>query len=629
MFEPIYWPHSVIGTSRQDVQGKEAASGHYDPELKHQMVLPVLKQLQVRLTMLSSVFTDHDRSVFWIIVMSAVLLTAARAIAPFEVQHDQAKQLETAQRFAHGLGLTTTDATSPASNDVLLAPPPKYLTDWPPGLSLLVAAFLYIGINLLWTLKVIYVATTLIGWVGWGIIASQLVARPSVRAKAYSWIHLIICALLPFVFTPWWAGTDIFLWAGVPFVVISLVRVGRNQLSVSSIAFAGVLCGAMYAMRYLGLSLGLAGALILFQVSYPRLKIFFKRLGVFLLAALTVILPVTIFLMVHAQRVKVAALAPNVVREQHSVWKPLKYTLKDLPVTSNLLLGHPLLEIFVYQMKISGLIYLTGIISLMVLLLVPILLWRGPPSEGLKARNDMALSLSFLPISFVIFLIGVGIATYPYYLGVRRYHEPVAMCGILVFYEIATRRLMHVIVRRVSQAIVLMFILYVGAVLPALALTDRRYSLAIGALGFNPSRMTYRSTSQDINYPSWILYTRKESSRTAVKRLNRENPQALFYAKEYGLFVYDELAGGPVPGKSFRPFPDVQFWNSAYAAQPVRIFWVINEDASLDFIPASNKRLVFSDSFERTKILASDFPAGRLIPDAQVTIDQRAILDPK
>ncbi len=593
------------------------------------MVLPVLKQRQVRLTMLSSVFTEHDRSVFWIIVMSAVLLTAARTIAPFEVQHDQAKQLETAQRFARGLGLTTTDATPPASNDVLLAPPPKYLTDWPPGLSLLVAAFLYIGINLLWTLKIIYVAITLIGWVGWAIIASQLVARPSVRAKAFSWIHLIICALLPFVFTPWWAGTDIFLWAGVPFVVISLVRVGQNQPSLPSIAFAGLLCGAMYAMRYVGLSLVLAGALILFQVSYAQLKIFFKRLSVFLFAALTVILPVTIYLVMQAQRLKVVALAPNVVSEPHSVWNTLKYTLRDLPVTSNLLLGHPLLEIFVYHLKISGLTYLTGIISLIVLLLGPILLWRGAPSEGLKARNDMALSLSFLPMSFVIFLIGVGIATHPYYLGVRRYYEPVAMCGIFIFYQIATRRLVHVIVRRVSQAIVLMFILYVGVVLPALAFPQRRNSFAIGALGYNPSRMTYRSTSQEINYPSWILYSRKESSRTEVKRLYKENPQALFYAQEYGLFVYDELAGGPAPGKSFRPFPDVQFWSRAYTAQPLKIFWIINEDASLDFIPASNQRLVFSDSFERTKILASDFPAGRLIPDAQITIDQRAVLDPE
>jgi hypothetical protein len=578
------------------------------------MISHVFPKLNARLNVVIHSFNGRDGLVFWVIVVSAVLVTAARIVAPFEIRNDQGTQLEVAQRLVEGHGLTTNNRTPGESYDIATVPPPVYLTDWPPGFSVLVAGFLYLGLPLLATLKIIYAAVTLIGWFGWGAIASHFLARP-VFSKGYAWIHLIVVALLPILYTPWWGGTDIFLWTGIPLAFMCLFGFGRNQPSLLSIAFAGLLFGLLCAMRYTSLFLGLAAALILFQVTYPHIKTFLKRFAVFLFAASAVMLPVTLFLLRHSQPLNNPdTVASSGSAEPARIWETLRYILESLPVTSNLVVGHPILERIIYTLKTDWLTFSFGIISLIVIVSLPFIVWRSGPSAGLKTRDDMALSFSFLPISVVIFLLAVGLATQPAYLQIRRYYEPLMLCGIFVCYEIAFRRATPRLIKLSSRAIVVMFIFFVCLFLPALALTARKEALAIYVLGFTPSKtLKYQSTSQEISYPSLRLYSRKENSRAKVKELYKENPEALFYVETYGYFIYDGLEGGPVPGRSFRPFPSLDFLGRAFTTTPVKIFWIVDEKRPLRFLEDSNKHVVFSDPFEQIKIVASDFSAGPLI----------------
>lgn len=575
-------------------------------------------QLNDRLMTFLCVFKTQDRLVFSLIVMSAVLLTAARTIAPFEVKSDQATQLEVAQRLVQGMGITTTNAPPRVPGDVFPEPPPQYLTDWPPGFSLLVAAFMYIGIPLLVTLEIIYAITTITGWVGWAIIAGHVIARPSGYGKSSSFIHLTVCALIPILFTPWWGGTDLFLWAGIPFVFMCCLGIGGKQPSLLSIGFAGILFGSLFALRYTSLFVGLAATLVLFQVSYPRIKILLTRLTVFGLSALTVMLPVVIFL-IRAQSARnvsldnpsgVAVDIPKVADHPVSLFSTMRYVVRGLHFTSILVLGHPLLQQIIYTLKVNWLAYSTGIISLTIIVSLPLLLWRGASANGPKVKDDVTLGLSFLPLSLVVFLMATAFATWPYYLEVTRYYEPVGLCGVFIFYRLANRRGIHKAVRKASKAIVLTFILYVGLYPPAVAFTQRRASLVISILGFTPRTFRYQSTSQEIVYPSYRLYSRKESSREKVKQLYKDNPEALFYTDNYGYFIYDGFQGGPVPGRNLRPLPNPAFWRRAYTTRPVKIFWVVDAGTPLRFIPDSNKQLLFSDPIERMKVVASDFPVG-------------------
>ena len=575
-------------------------------------------QLHDHLMPFLTAFKTQDGLVLRVIVISALLLTAARTIAPFEVRGDQAVQLEVAHRLAQGFGITTTNTKPVAQDDVLLERPAQYLTDWPPGLSVLVAAFLYIGLPLLMTLQIIYAVTTITGWVGWAIIAGHFIARPSACGKLTSFIHLTVCALIPILFTPSWGGTDLFLWAGIPFVFMCLLGIGGKQPSLLAIGFAGLLFGSLFAMRYTSLFLGLAAILVILQVSYPRTRIFLTRLTVFGLSALTVMLPVVVFLL-YARSVRdvspkilTGAARPFLVR--------VGYIVKGLYVTSTLVLGHPLLVQIPYTLKVNWLAYLIGIVCVIILLSLPVFLWRSASANGTKLADDATLGLSFLPPSLVVFMIAVALTTAPYYLYVSRYYEPVALCGVFIFFHLANRRGINGIVKKASNAIVLMFILYVGIFSPALAFTQRRASLVISILGFTPNTSRYQSTSQKIEYPSFRIYSRNETSRERVRQLYRDNPEALFYAQSYANFIYDGFQGGPVPGRNFRPLPKPGLWKRAYISRPVRIFWILDDrdPNPLSFIPDSNKQLIFSDPIERVKILASDFSVGPLLSTDQL-----------
>lgn len=581
----------------------------------------VFQKLYARLTRARGVHDAKDSLVFSVIIISALIVIGARTLAPFEVGKDQATQLEAAQRLVAGFGLTTTNDVVPRESfDITVAPPSKYLTWWPPGFSLLVAALLYIGLPLLAALKIIYATLTLLGWIGWAIIASHFIARPSDYGATSSRIHLIIAALLPVFFTPWWGGTDVFLWAGIPFVFLWLFRAESNQPSFLLAALAGLLFGSLYAIRYASLFIGLAAALILFQVTYPDIKSFLKRMTVFFVSSLFIIVPVAIYIHLHSQSAPSMAEDASLIHEPHSLLNTVDAIINCLPVASNLILSYPLFEQVVYRLNSSWLIYAAGIMSLLSIVSLPVILWRSAAPNARKAREDMALGFSFLPFALLVFLVTIMFMNYGDLLKVRRYYEPLALGGVFICYEIAIRRATYRAVKKASKAIVLMFALYVCVYLPALAfIPDRKDYVVSSVLSFTPSgNPKYQSTSQKIGYPSLRLYSRKESTRTKLKQLYKENPQALFYVEEYGYFIYDEFRGGPAPGSSLRVFPKIDFWRQAYTSKPVKIFWVLDRDTELDFVSDSNQKLVFSDPYERTKILVSNFPVGHFPPNEQI-----------
>ena len=557
-------------------------------------------------------------TVFWILMISALVVIGARVIAPFQVGKDQGSQLEAAIHLADGKGLTTT-AVAPSSYDITETPDAKYLTWWPPGFSLIVATFLAMGLPLLLTLKLIYASISLIGWIGWGIIISHFVTDPvAFRGRTYP-THLALAALLPVFFTLSWSGSDIILWAGIPFVFLALVKQVRPDASYKSVVLAGLLFGLLYAIRYASLFLALAALLILLQVQFPNYGRSVKRFSVFLLSALVLIIPTYLYTKFYASGVSGITDHASVDSIIYTPGMLIKWIFLKLPMTWNLVLGFPLLDQILLRINSYWLFYVTGIMSAAILLALPLILIKSKNRTRHRFQDDMGLSLSLLLISLPVFLIVVDTIVRSGLLGIRRYYDPVVFCGVLIFYQLATSRMTWQIVARASLCVVIAFLAYLCLYSPAQGFTKERNGLLVRTvLGYLPPNNTrYNATSYNVSYPSYTMFSSRESSKQKMKELYKADPDAIFFVEEYGYFAYDCFSNGdPTPGTRVRVLPNRDYWNQAYTPRPVKVYLVVNQKTDLDFLRGNDRQLIFSDPIEKTKILGAQLlPGHKLIAD--------------
>jgi hypothetical protein len=548
-----------------------------------------------------------------------MLVIAARTFAPFEVAKDQAAQLEAAHNLVEGKGLTTTEVVS-TSPDITDNPSPKYLTWWPPGFTLIIALFLWLGLSLLVSLKLVFSLVTIVGWVGWGIIASRMLTGPMrIFGRAYP-LHVIIAACLPVFFTLGWDGTDIIMWAGIPFVLLLLVQQSQKASYVSLIS-SGLLFGALYAIRYSSLFLGLAALITLVQVCWPDYRSSLKRFAVFVLSSFILILPTYIYSKLFAVGVSGISDRATLTRITSSLSVVFDGILQKLPMTAHMIFGNPVPDQILFQLNSRPLLYVSGLICVAILVSVPFILIHTNQAAGKRFQTDLALSVWLLPISLLATLVAINFAVRLGLVGVRRYYEPLALCGLLIFYQLATVRVTQRAIAYASRTVVLAFLIYVCVFLPSLAfMPDRSGRLVKTVLGFvPPNDVRYKGTSYRVSYPEFTIYSNKESGKQKLRELAEADPEALFFVEEYAYFVYDGFCdGGPVPGKTLRVFSRPDYWSKAYTSRAVRVFWVVNENTDLDFLDDSSQHVVFSDPVERTKIVQTDFPAGYRFVNNQV-----------
>jgi hypothetical protein len=567
-----------------------------------------------RLPAFASVLRDADVRVFKVTLAVALLLITARVLAPFEVGKDQALQLQAAQRLLEGQGLTTHYFGGPHPLDVSRARDAAYLTWWPPSFSLFMALLLSVGLPLFVALKTVYGLTTLLGWVGWGIVIARFMSRPiRIGSRRYH-VPLLVAPLLPIFTTPSWKGTDIFLWAGIPYIILSLLASAKRRSPYVLVSAAGFLFGLLVSIRYASAFVGLVALLILFQVNHPSYKSLLKLACVFVLSSLVFIGPTVLYIQAFS---RTHSPVPDLINPASTLQMAPESTagiLRRLPVISILVVGSPLIERFCYIVGSNGLNYLVGAACLVVIFSVPFVLRGRASTPGVQ--EDLALSFSFLPAALVIFLLAVRLMSPGDFFGINRYYEPFSLCLVLICYEIVTKRPARLAVKAISGALVLAFAFYICMYLPASIFVPReRDSVVADVLSYTPARSNigFASTSHDLRYPSDRIYTLKESSRLKVRELSRAHPGAIFFLANYSLYMYGSerfLETGLDFDLDFRRLPPPRFWHRAYTSEPIKVFWVLGLEASAGFVPESNRRLVYYDPVEKTRIFESDVPAG-------------------
>ena len=103
------------------------------------------------------------------------------------------------------------------------------LTYFPSGYSLLAAALMQLGLSVEWTIKVLGASGTMLGWWGWARLSRPFLSEGWSRGPAWRAAAVAIALSTPLLFTPAWGGTDIFLWATVPWVVVFIGRAADDE----------------------------------------------------------------------------------------------------------------------------------------------------------------------------------------------------------------------------------------------------------------------------------------------------------------------------------------------------------------------------------------------------------------
>ena len=209
-------------------------------------------------------------------LLSAALVTGLRCLNVADIGYDLTFQIQAAQNLIAGNGLSIYKHDSPD-----LSQPARLftLTHFPAGFSLLTAGLLSVGATLPIIVKLQGAVATMLGWWGWGRLGESFLSADAKRSRVWWWVAVVIAIVTPLRYTPPWWGTDVVLWAAVPWVLLWVVTASAddtprsNRLDLA----AGAVCGVCIMWRYASLFLAAyVGAVILWQ-SRLRLAVVLRR----------------------------------------------------------------------------------------------------------------------------------------------------------------------------------------------------------------------------------------------------------------------------------------------------------------------------------------------------------------
>jgi hypothetical protein len=212
---------------------------------------------------------------------AAVIVTVARVLNAADLGYDLTAQIEAAQNLlqGHGLSIYSLGGEEDLAQPARLLP----LAHFPCGYSFCAAALIAMGFSVAAMLKTWGALATILGWWGWGKLAFSFFSDGLKRGWVWRWAAFIIAISTPLLFTPVWKGTDIFLWAAVPWVISWVVKASDENVSRGRWldGLAGAVCGLCVLMRYASVFLAAYIGVLILCHAKTHLKILFQRWALF------------------------------------------------------------------------------------------------------------------------------------------------------------------------------------------------------------------------------------------------------------------------------------------------------------------------------------------------------------
>ncbi len=548
-----------------------------------------------------------NRKLLTVWLCSAAVVTIARvfnAADPGELPI----QIQAGQHLVAGKGLTV--YSSPGEDD--LAQPAKLvgLAHFPAGYSLYAAALLALGAGVGTLVRFYFALTTMLGWWGWGILARHFFRGMS-RNQFWTATAFIIAACTPLLYTMPWKGTDIFLWAAIPWVLWWIAKpLPDDTLGWRWFDFgAGLLCGLTFLMRYAALFLVVYVAVVIVWQSIRRPKSMAWRVGSFAIGLLPFFVP-QIYLSLFAPNREAIPDIFTLQRGLQSAANRIAQGIPHLP-SANVALAwwmpHQLLDVLIRPgnqalwpvcLTVIG----WGLLAVMVV--------RKVSANGATtaAGNLTIIAAGFL-VMLPLFLLGwTGVAEYIYVFE-PRYYLPVIPLAVLLGYELAIPAADE---NRFPMWLRNTSLMYVGAYLCIGLITITRLLLP-GDVGTSARVKMMGMFSDRFHWPSIKMVTDYSPGRSYIAGLFRESPGAVLVTNHEEWFYCDPT----LDQSRIRRPKDMR---AEYVSGPARIIIAIQDHSpgpltSVAWFGHYDQRWV-ADYFE-------ELPAVRLLkafPEEQIRV---------
>ena len=190
-----------------------------------------------------------ERQFLLLWLCSAAVVTFIRLLHATDIGYDTTLQIQAGQHLLEGKGLSV---YWPTADDLAQPLTLELLTQFSSGYSLYTAALAVFGIDEGVLVKVAGAPVTLLGWLGWARLGFTYMSSGIRQSGIWRFAGMWIAIVSPVLFTSRWGGTDILLWAAIPWILELIMRPSqaREHSVIRYDLFAGLLIGLCVLMRY-------------------------------------------------------------------------------------------------------------------------------------------------------------------------------------------------------------------------------------------------------------------------------------------------------------------------------------------------------------------------------------------
>ena len=397
-----------------------------------------------------------------------------------------------------------------------------------------------VGLSVGSAIKALGVLGTMLGWWGWARLSAPFVGDTWQRGLPWRFAVAAIASFTPLLFTPPWGGTDLFLWAIVPWVVTCVVRGSDEHASDRwwFDLFVGGLCGLALLMRYASLFLMVYAAGIVLWQSWARIPTLIRRATAVGAGAL----PVLAFQGYINYVVSNSPVMPGGLLDDAR-----EPALRRLWVGAQLLRHADYFWTFWFPGNVASRLFAGGIsappsrLALTLCALVSLLLAIAIYAMFSRAlRRDSRLAALGLFAAVPLTLLTAMMLSSTNYLADRRYYWPVVPLAVLVACSISSmvdlprdRRLIGLFQRACATYLtgyVVMCLVYVSFLFaPGRIGTSQREKLLGGELH---------------GWPSFGIAYEFSAARRLVMQLLTQRPGTVLLAARAGAFFWDARVDG-------------------------------------------------------------------------------------